>query len=89
MLVIKVYVTKTVEVRADDITETKISSSTILEKIDEIQIKNMGRRDDEMWDYQIVKPEKVGGRIIHTRKDGYMLLLKKALGILIGRKVGI
>ena len=86
MLVVKVYATKEVPIREGESADIGITSRVELELIDEIQIQNKGQRDDEMWNYEIVRPEGIPGKVIHRREDGYQSLLKKALGLLIGHK---
>jgi len=81
MLVIKVYATKTVELRS--VAQYKVKNKkTVLEKIDEIHIENVGERGDDNWEYRITKPRGVKARISHLRATGYRPLLAKALGLL-------
>ncbi len=72
MLIIKVYVTKKVE----------NLGMPDLELIDELRIQNIGRRDEELWEYEITKPDNVAGKIIHKRDEGYRPLLRKVLSVL-------
>lgn len=88
MLVIKVYATKQVPVREGESVDKGVTYLTDLELIDEIQIQNTGRRDDDMWEYAIRKPLGISGKVIHTREEGYRSLLRKVLGLLIGHKPG-
>ena len=88
MLVIKVYATRDVPLRPGESADVGVTSRVELELIDEIQIQNVRQRDEELWEYAIVKPEGVPGKVINTRKEGYMPLLKKVLGRLIGHMAG-
>ncbi len=88
MLVIKVYATREVPIREGESADVGVTSRVELELIEEIQVQNKGKRDDEMWDYEIIRPEGIPGRVIHKREDDYRPLLRKVLGILIGYKEG-
>lgn len=50
--------------------------------IDEIHIKNMGKKEGELTIYKIVKPEVKNPKILHKRDLGYGALLKNALEII-------
>lgn len=88
MLIIKVYATKEVPLRMGESADLGVTSRVEMELIDEIQIQNVRKRDKDMWEYEIKKPLGVTGMIIHFRDQGYMPLLKKALGLLIGHNPG-
>lgn len=89
MLVIKVYATKKVPIREGESIDKRGPDFHVeLELIDEIQIQNVGKRDDETWEYEIQKPLGISGKVIHFREQGYRPLLRKVLGILIGHKPG-
>lgn len=88
MLVIKVYATKRVPVKPGESVEKGTRFLVDMELIDEIHIQNVGKRDEDTWEYEIRKPEGLSGKIIHFREQGYRPLLRKVLGILIGHKPG-
>jgi len=89
MLVVKVYATKKVPIREGESVDKRGPDFHVdLELIDEIQIQNVGKRDEDTWEYEIIKPVGLGGKILHFRKQGYRPLLRKVLGLLIGHKPG-
>ena len=84
MLVVKVYITKEVELLS--IAEYGVRNKKIkLEKIDEIQIKNLGEIAEGVYKYAIKVPKGIKAKISHIRDDGYMPLLAKALALLAKR----
>ena len=83
MLIIKVYATKVVP------NGNLLGSKVDYRLIDEIRIKQVAKKGDGVREYEIMKPKGIKARITHIREDGYMPLLRKALGVLIGRKAGI
>lgn len=82
MLVVKIYVTKQVPIRAGESVEKGRTSHTELRLIDEIHIQNVGERGNGNWEYKIKKPRGVKAKISHFRETGYRLLLIKALRLL-------
>lgn len=83
MLVIKVYATKQVPIRAGRrVVPRDARLHSKLELVDEIYIQNVGERGEDNWEYKIKKPRGVKAKIIHLRADGYRPLLIKALKLL-------
>ena len=61
-----------------------VKVSTSLEKVDEIHVQNKGNSNWGRHKYQIIKPEGFEKEVIyHRRTDGYTVLLRMVMDVLI------